>query len=141
MKSLYIALFISVIVLMCGCSKTAPVGPWSGTYVNVLGVTDSFSSVSVIYNSNNTANVVCKLYQFGYVYTAFTLQNVALTGTTASFNQKQHIIEATDLGLYDIQGNMSLTSNQITFNAVATNLTSYNPNDTKHFQFSGAVSN
>ena len=136
MKNVFLAFCISVVLIMCGCNKS-PTGPWTGTYINVLGVADSFSSVAVTYTGNNTVNVICKLYEFSYVYTAFTLQNVVLTGTTATFNQKQHIIEATDLGPFLIQGNMSLNGNQITFTAVATNLTTHNASDTKNFQFTG----
>jgi hypothetical protein len=135
MKSIFLALSITAIVCICSCSKTPPTGLWSGTYVNVLGAQDSFSSVSVVYTGSNTVNVVCKMYQFGYVYTAFTLQNVTLTGNTATFAQKQHIIEATDQGIFSIQGNMSLNGTQLTLNATATN---NNSSDTKNYQFIGS---
>ena len=133
MRNVALAFCISVVLILCGCSKPGPTGVWAGNYVNVLGVRDSFSSVTVTYTGSNTVNVVCKLYQFGYVYTAFTLQNVTLSGTTAIFSQKQHIIESTDLGLYLFQGNMSLAASQITLTATATNLTTNNPSDTKHY--------
>ena len=138
MKSIFLFLGISMVLALGGCSKSGIAGPWSGTYINVLGVTDSFSSVTIIYTSSNVASVVCNMYQFGYVYTAFTLNNVVLNGNSASFNQDQHIIEATDLGLYNIQGNMTLANGQITLNAVATNVANKDVNTNINYQFTGA---
>jgi hypothetical protein len=142
MRNVALTFCISVVLIVCGCSKPAPTGVWAGNYINVVGATrDSFSSVTIIYTGTNTVNAVCKIYQYGYLYTAFTLQNVTLTGTTATFDQTQHIIESTDLGPFLFQGNMSLTGTQLTFTAVATDLTTHNPSDTKNFQFTGVLSN
>jgi len=137
MKKIVLVFCVSVFLILCGCSKPGPTGVWSGSYINIYGSTDSFSSVHISYTGNNSADVVFKLYEFSYVYSAVTLHNVTLTGTTATFAQKQHIIETTDLGPYQITGNMSLSGNQVTLTATATNLTTNNPGDTKNFQFTG----
>ena len=145
MKSIAFVFCLSMIVFVCGCSKTPPTGPWAGTYINVLGAVDSFSSVTITYTGSGSVDVLFKIYQFSYVYSAVTLHNVPLTGTTATFAQKQHIIEATDQGNFNIQGNLSFTTQpsgkQITLTAVATNITTNNAADTKNYQFTGLKPN
>ena len=145
MKSIIFGFCLALIVFLFGCSKTPPTGPWSGTYINVLGAQDSFSSVTVTYTGSGSVDVLFKIYQFGYVYSAVTLHNVPLTGGTATFAQKQHIIEATDQGNYNIQGNLSFSTQpagkQIILSAVATNITTNNAADTKNYQFTGLKPN
>ena len=144
MKSVVVGFCLLFIILLFGCSKTPPTGPWAGTYINVLGPADSFSTVTITYTGSNTVDVLFKIYQFSYVYSAVTLHNVPLTGTSATFAQKQHIIEATDLGNYNIQGNLSFSvqpaGKQITLTAVATDITTNNAADTKNYQFTGLKS-
>ncbi len=146
MKNTLLIFFLSAFVMLSGCKKEAPVIPdgaanWIGTY-NASN-NGSIQQIQINAAGNNALQVIIKINQFSYLYTASTLQNVIISGTNANaavISEDEHIIETTDLGLYSFKGTISLSGNQVTMNAVATNLESgaTSENSPMNFTFSGS---
>jgi hypothetical protein len=129
--------------MLSGCNKNAPSAsdattPWLGVYAAAPG--NSLTQIQISKAGDHTLKIVLKINQFSYVYTATTLQSVAITGAnTGTISENEKIIESTDLGIYGFRGTILLNGTHINLNAVATNVDAstspeFNP---MNFTFSG----
>jgi len=145
MKNLFFIPVLFIFVLLSGCSKEPAAGPisgtnWAGVYVADPQSASTLTQIQISNASGNALKIVLKVEQFSYVYTATTLQSVAVTsGTTATINENEEIIENTDLGLYAFKGTVTINGTHVTLNATATNLGSgaSSENSPMNFTFSG----
>jgi hypothetical protein len=115
MKKLLLILGVSML-LLSACKKEATTDsgpdittPWVGTY-NVASPDGSsgITQVQIVKATNSSVKVIVRIEQFSYIYTATTLQDVTISGNTATVGETQNIIEATDLGPYAFTGNIQL---------------------------------
>lgn len=148
MKNSLLIIGLSVMVILSACQKEASVtsatpdstSKWVGTY-NVANPTGNSGPTQVQITSagNNTIKVIIRIEQFSYIYTASTLQGVTINGNTATINETQNIIEATDLGPYAFTGTLQLNGNTLALSANAVSVRNpvnveYSP---MNFAFSG----
>jgi hypothetical protein len=143
MKNLLLLLILSTFVCISGCKKeSTPSGPdlttpWVGNYST--GGTDGLTQIQITKASNTSVKVVFKVVQFYYEYTACTLQNVNISGNTATISEIQNIIEQTNYGPYRFNGMIELRGNTLalTTSAVSVQVPS-NENSPMAFNFQGA---
>jgi hypothetical protein len=150
MKNLLYIFIISAFVMLSGCKKDLapaandPTTPWVGTYnvANPVG-NNGVTQIQIIRAGNNSLRVILKMQQFSYLYTATTLQNVTISGTTATINETQNIIEQTDLGPYVFSGTMQISGGVAVLSSSAVSVQTPNNSDVSplNFNFSGAKVN
>lgn len=145
MKNILLILGLSALVALSACKKDtpAPTGPsaaFLGTYntsnpVGYHGVTQ----VQIVQASDNSIKVILKLEEYSYLYTATTLQNVKVAGTSATISETQNIIEQTDLGPYVFNGTVQINGNNLVLTTSAISVQSPNNSDVSpmNFSFSG----
>ena len=145
MKNLLLALSLSAFVLLAGCKKEAPSTPsvadqWVGIYNVPENNGSGLTQIQVVRSGDNSVKVVLKITQAYYQYTAATLQDVKIAGTnTASINETQNIIEATDLGPYSFSGSIQFNNGNAVLSGTAISIrVPYNSdNSPMNFSFSG----
>ena len=142
MKKLLLVMSLSAFLLLDGCKKetTTSVPPalaqWVGTYNGPYG--SSLEQIQINYIGNNTLEIIMKVNQFSYLYTATTLKNVTVSGNTATISEVENIIEETNYGPYKFNGTLSLGSNGVQLNATALSVqVPANENSPMEFTFSG----
>ena len=145
MKNLLLIFGISALIAMSGCKKDSPSGPDNtSTWVGIYNVPNQAGSsgvtqIQIVKASDNTLRVILKQEQFNYLYTATTLQNVTISGNTATINETQNIIEQTDLGPYVFNGTIILSGNTAILSTTAVSIK--NPNNAEvsplNFSFNG----
>lgn len=140
MKNILLILGLSTMVVLSGCNKDAPIsGPataWAGTYntANPVG-NNGVTQVQVVAVSGTTVKIVLKTEQFSYLYTASTLQQVKVSGTTGTINETQNIIEQTDLGPYVFSGTVQVNGTQLILSSSAISVKSPNNSEISPMNF------
>jgi hypothetical protein len=143
MKKLLLVMSLSVFLFLDGCKKdpSESVPPalakWVGIYNGPYG--SALEQISISYAGNNTLQIVMKVNQYSYLYTATTLKDVSVSGTTATISEVENIIEDTNYGPYQFNGLLTLNAdNTLSLSATAVSVrTPANENSPMNFNFQG----
>jgi hypothetical protein len=131
-KRLLIPIVSLLLILCVGCKKTgtANTGNWVGSYTTPSGP-DTLNNITISASGDNLLRLDVKASSGGYIYTYTTLQRVAISNpTNAVINESANLTGSN--GLYNIRGNLTLSSTTITLTATATQGT-----DVKNLNFTG----
>ena len=146
MKKLFYFLAILGTVFMTSCSKSNEAdltAKWLGVYNNPSSgltrdnnMTVSLNNIIVTKVSGSSMKVQIKALETNYIYTYATLKNVTLNGANkATIDEVGTLAETT--GQYHIKGTMTLSGNQVTITATATNMAASQESDVKNINFAG----
>jgi hypothetical protein len=122
-----------VLLTLCiGCKKTgtANTGNWVGSYTSPSGP-DTLNNIIISANGDNLLKIDVKRASGGYIYTYTTLQHATISNPTLTIINESANLTGSN-GLYNIQGNLTLSGTTITLTATATQGT-----DVKNLNFTG----
>jgi uncharacterized protein YcfL len=145
MKNLLLLFSLSAVMLISGCQKDTPIptndpaSKFVGIYNVPVNNGSGLTQIQIVRVNDRSFKVILKITDAYYQYTATTLQNVTISGTnTATINETQNIIEATDLGPYVFSGTIMINGTNATLSGTAISVkVPYNDNSPMNFSFSG----